>query len=170
MKLDSQQVEIVGKQIVIANLIAAGLEVAEPIRDRGIDLIAFRDGIAGGQFIARPLQIKTSSGESFELDKKYRPFDSLRIVEVWLPEPIIPNEAKLFSFTYDEAERVLNQMGYNMTKSWNDPAKPLQGRYRTRAGKQLKAILEREFRINRPEDWLERLGFPNVEQMAVLRK
>src|ERR1700721_2786529 len=40
---DSQLVEIAGKHLLIARLVAAGYEVAEPIRDKGIDLIVYRD-------------------------------------------------------------------------------------------------------------------------------
>lgn len=40
-KLDSQAVEILGKNKLINELLKAGLEVASPIRDRGIDLIAY---------------------------------------------------------------------------------------------------------------------------------
>jgi hypothetical protein len=43
--VDKLQIGLIGKHILIANLIAANLEVAEPLRDRGIDLITFRDGI-----------------------------------------------------------------------------------------------------------------------------
>lgn len=37
--LDSQQVEIIGRHWFIGELVRAGLEVAEPVRDNGIDLL-----------------------------------------------------------------------------------------------------------------------------------
>ena len=48
--MDTQQIGIIGKHILIAHLIAADLEVAEPIRDHGIDLIVFRDRAGGDSF------------------------------------------------------------------------------------------------------------------------
>ncbi len=158
MKLDSQQIEIIGRHILIANLLAAGLEVALPIRDRGIDLLAFRDGLSGGDFVACPIQLKTSTDESFSLDKKYKQFPGLRIVYVWLPELIIPAEAILYSLTYAEAEGVLNRRGFDQSLSWNDPNKPGEGRYRARGSKVLKESLE-EFQVKKPEEWMKKLGF-----------
>ena len=38
---DSQLVEIAGKHLLISRLVAAGFEVAEPLRDKGIDLIIY---------------------------------------------------------------------------------------------------------------------------------
>jgi hypothetical protein len=38
-KLDSQQVELVGTALLRTHLLADGIELAEPIRDRGVDLI-----------------------------------------------------------------------------------------------------------------------------------
>jgi hypothetical protein len=40
---DSQRVEIMGRHRLNNELIAAGLEVAVPICDRGVDLIAYAD-------------------------------------------------------------------------------------------------------------------------------
>ena len=42
IQLDSQQVEILGRNLIKASLIEAGIEVATPERDNGIDLIAYR--------------------------------------------------------------------------------------------------------------------------------
>ena len=42
--MDTQVVELIGRQYLIAELlVCAGLEVATPIRDPGIDLIAYAD-------------------------------------------------------------------------------------------------------------------------------
>ena len=82
-RMDKQQIGIIGKHILIADLFAANLEVAEPIRDHGIDLIVHNDGMDGGEFIACPIQLKTSTDEAFELYTKYERFPGLRIVYVW---------------------------------------------------------------------------------------
>lgn len=40
-RLDSQQVENLGRAALTAALVGDGLEVAQPVRDAGIDLLAF---------------------------------------------------------------------------------------------------------------------------------
>ena len=39
--MDSQAVELLGRNRLVSDLLQAGLEVALPVRDRGIDLIAY---------------------------------------------------------------------------------------------------------------------------------
>src|ERR1035441_6543965 len=51
-KGDSQLTEIAGKHLLISRLMAAGFEVAQPLRDKGIDLVAYRDGEKGKEFAA----------------------------------------------------------------------------------------------------------------------
>lgn len=41
-ELDTQQTEIMGRNRLVNELIAAGIEVSIPIRDSGIDVIAYR--------------------------------------------------------------------------------------------------------------------------------
>ena len=150
-KLDPQQVEIVGKHVLIANLIAAGIEVAEPIRDRGIDLIAFVEGKNGGTFNACPIQLKASTNQVFGLDRKYENSHSLRIVFVW--EATVPKDSELYSLTYEEAERILHIMEYDLTDSWE------KGRYvSTKPSRKLKELLKAH-RVNEPKEWLAKLGF-----------
>ena len=38
--LDPQQVVIIGRSWLVGELVRAGLEVADPVRDNGIDLLA----------------------------------------------------------------------------------------------------------------------------------
>ncbi len=150
MKLDSQQTAIIGKHILIAHLIAADLEVAEPIRDHGIDLIAFRDRAESGEFLACPIQLKTASDEVFSLDSKYESFPSLRIVFVWNARE--PAKAEVFVLSYKEARAVFAEMKYDKTKSWD------AGKYTTtRPSEKLKKILE-QFRVKTSEEWPRRLG------------
>ncbi len=77
---DSQLVEIAGKHLLISRLVAAGYEVAEPIRDKGIDLIVYRQDKS---FNAFPIQMKASTQEAFSLDRKYAKFPNLCIAYVW---------------------------------------------------------------------------------------
>ena len=58
MALDSQQVELIGRNLLIAQLVADGLEVAVPTRDRGVDLIVYSDREEHGRFVAKPIQLK----------------------------------------------------------------------------------------------------------------
>jgi hypothetical protein len=160
MKLDSQQIGIIGKQIVIANLLAANLEVAVPIRDRGIDLIVYQDRAEEG-FKACPLQLKTSSDAMFGLDSKYEHFKNLRIVFVWNAKK--PSDAQLFALTYEQAISVLTEMKFDRTDSWK------KGRYvTTRPSQKLKKILENRYEVKRSEDWPARLGISNTKVASTL--
>ena len=151
MRMDTQQIGIIGKHILIAHLIAADLEVAEPIRDHGIDLIVFRDDMKNGTFVARPIQLKTATHEAFELYSKYARFPTLRIVYVWNAKD--PANAQIFVLTYQDALAVLREMKYDKTKAWRG------GKHYVTTGpsKKLKKILD-EFRVNSPEEWPGRLG------------
>lgn len=59
---DSQQVEMFGRNVLVAQLVADGLEVAVPQRDRGVDLVVYAD--RGDEFVARPIQIRRSSSSA----------------------------------------------------------------------------------------------------------
>ena len=149
--MDKQQIGLIGKHILIANLIAANLEVAEPLRDRGIDLIAYRDGFAGEEFEACPIQLKTATDETFELYSKYERFHRLRIVYVWNVRN--PKDAEFYCLTYPEAITVLKSMkhkGFSILeeqKHW----------VTTKPSGALKILLK-DFQVNVPEDWPSRLG------------
>jgi hypothetical protein len=151
MKMDTQQIEIIGKHILIANLLAANLEVAEPIRDHGIDLIVFRDGSDGNKFIACPIQLKTATNEAFELHEKYKKFPCLRIVFVWKAK--VPADAEFFCLTYKEAEGILKTEDHAETDSWKN------GKHwvTTKPSGTLKEKLEK-YRVKSPDDWPGILG------------
>lgn len=154
MPLDSQQIGIVGKQILIANLLAADLEVAVPIRDRGIDLIVYRDKAQDRVFKACPIQLKTASEAVFGLDAKYKGFGDLRIVFVWNAKE--PSKAQLFSLTYAECEAVLTEMKFDQTDSRK------KGKYTTtQPSANLREILGKRFRVKQPHEWPQRLGIVN---------
>jgi hypothetical protein len=68
MKMDTQVVELIGKNYLTAKLLRAGLEVAIPIRDRGIDLIAYADiDERLTSFVSCPIQMKAAMQRSFSL-------------------------------------------------------------------------------------------------------
>ena len=83
MALDTQQVELIGRNLLIAALMADGLEVAVPQRDRGVDLVVYADLDESQRFIARPIQLKAASKRAFGYDQKYDRFPDLLLVHVW---------------------------------------------------------------------------------------
>lgn len=86
-KRDGQLVELAGRNWLCSQLVLAGLEVARPERDHGIDLIAYIDK-AAKRFVACPIQMKGATNESFSIHKRYKSFPSLLHVYVWhLGEP-----------------------------------------------------------------------------------
>jgi hypothetical protein len=143
---DSQLIEIAGKHLLISHLIAAGFEVAEPLRDKGIDLIVYR---GDENFVARPIQMKASSLESFSLDGKYEHIPNLLLTYVWNVQT--PERNEIYAMTFDEAVQILKQKGYDKTDAWQ------QNKYYfvRNAGAKLKELLERH-RMS-PERWQQKL-------------
>jgi hypothetical protein len=143
---DSQLTELAGKHLLIAHLVAAGLEVAEPVRDKGIDLIVYRDS---GDFQARPVQMKASSLESFSLDGKYERFPHLLIAYVWNVQT--PDRSEVYALTFKEAKKILVSKGYDKTESWEK-----RKYYFVRnAGTELKKLLA-PYRMS-PKNWQQKL-------------
>jgi hypothetical protein len=115
--MDGQIIELLGRQKLIAELLRANLEVSVPIRDRGIDLVAYADlQDRVSQFSACPIQLKAAMGESFSIDIKYAKFPNLIIAYVWH----IENDARTVTYatSYSEALGIAESMGYTKTKSW----------------------------------------------------
>jgi hypothetical protein len=70
-KLDTQLVELAGRNWLASELLRAGVEIARPERDRGIDLIAYVDiDERVERFVARPIQMKAATGAVFSLDPR----------------------------------------------------------------------------------------------------
>lgn len=146
---DSQVVELLGRNRLIEELLLAGLEVALPLRDRGIDLIAYADLAARVEsFAACPIQMKASSETSFGLHTKYRRVRNLIIAHVWYVGQ--PAKSITFATTYDEALNIVEAMGWAETASW------ASGAYSTsRPSKRLLTLLE-PFRMT-PGRWWEKV-------------
>lgn len=135
-KLDSGLVELVGRNFLTAQLLQAGLEVALPVRDRGIDLIAYAD--LGGnvdRFVGRPIQLKAALNRSFSIDRKYQKFPDLLIAHVWGLDDLAKSCCYLMS--HAESVAIGNEMGWTQTVSWE------KGYYMTTSpSKKLLALLE----------------------------
>ena len=135
-KMDSQVVELLGRNRLVSDLLRAGLEVALPVRDRGIDLIAYADLSANVQrFSARPIQMKAALDSSFSVDQKYSKIRDLLYVYVWYLNE--PERAAVYALTYDQAVQIAEKMGYTGTPSWK------KGSYATtKPSKKLVRLLE----------------------------
>jgi hypothetical protein len=114
--MDSQLIELVGRQRLIVELLRADLEVALPMRDRGIDLIVYAD-LRVASFRAVPIQMKAASESCFAVDQKYSKFPNLLIAYVWNVQDA--GRAVTYALTYAEAVQVATVMGYTATKSWH---------------------------------------------------
>jgi len=118
---DTQITALAGHHYLISQLLADDIEVAVPVRDHGIDLIAYVDRIeTAGQFFACPIQLKTAKDERFILQRKYEKFPNLLMVYAWN----ISNDATrvLYALTYNEAKKLLQDgpkgTDHTKTKSW----------------------------------------------------
>jgi hypothetical protein len=147
---DSQVIELLGRNRLIDELLRAGLEVALPIRDRGIDLIAYADtGEGVTTFAARPIQMKAASGQSFSINAKYDAFPGLILAYVWNISD--GNKTVTYALTHGEAVAVADQMGYTKTDSWKT------GSYScNRIGVKLGKLLEQYCMT--PEKWRARIA------------
>jgi hypothetical protein len=151
MALDSQQVELIGRNLLIAQLVADGLEVAVPARDRGVDLIVYSDREDHERFVAKPIQLKAASSQAFSLDQKYAGVAELLLVYVW--NVANPTNAVTMCLTYHEALDVATEMGWTTTASWKS------GKYSNNSpGVRLRKLLA-PFEMQ-PGTWRRRIGLP----------
>ena len=149
--IDSQLVELAGRNWLAAQLQRAGIEVARPERDRGIDLIAYIDRDERvPKFIARPIQIKAASKKVFSVNTKYRIFPGLLLVYVWNVND--PSKTTCCALTYNEAVDVARRMGWTKTASW----KTYKNYSMTRPSARLCALLK-AYEMN-PENWWQKIA------------
>ncbi len=114
--MDTQQVEIIGRNLLVSACVADSIEVSEPIRDRGIDLIIFNDTNEQGSFNALPVQLKASSKRSFSVNAKYAKFPNLLMAYTWHSDS--PTNARLYIMKYSDAINIADEMGWLKTVSW----------------------------------------------------
>lgn len=111
MALDTQVVELLGRQRLIAELLRDGLEVALPGRDRGVDLIAYADlGHQVERFAARPIQMKASTTSAFSVFGKYERLADLILAYVWHLDD--PAAAVTYAMTYPQAVSLAEAQGW----------------------------------------------------------
>lgn len=114
--LDTQQVEIIGRNLLISACIADGVEVSQPLRDKGIDLVIYDDHSDNNQFNAVPVQLKASSARSFSVNAKYAKFPGMFMAYTW--HSVNPAEAQLYIMSYGQAIEIANEAGWLKTESW----------------------------------------------------
>lgn len=112
---DSQVVEILGRAHLEVLFYKAGIEVAKPSRDKGVDLIAY----TLNPFKAVPIQIKAASAKSFSVDKKYARFPGLLMAYIWNLQGEKGTEVDVYLLTFEEALDVASDLGWTKTKSWD---------------------------------------------------
>jgi hypothetical protein len=140
--LDTQQVELAGRNWLTSELIRAGLEVARPERDRGIDLVVYRNrGMDDKrEFLAYPIQMKAATKEVFRLDPKYEKIPGLILVYLWYLG--VSACTKCFAMTYTEALDIADEMGWTATPSWIKRGRHKRREYSTtKPSKRLRPLL-----------------------------
>jgi len=148
-KKDTQLTELAGRFALISQLTGDGLEVALPIRDRGVDLIAYAElDEQDSPFAACPIQLKVTNGRRFELDRKYERVANLLLVYIWDMKDA--SKSRTYALTYAEALEVMRKKGFTETLSWK------RGRYSVASpGTDLLKMLE-QYRM-RPKGWRSRI-------------
>jgi hypothetical protein len=153
---DTQVVELIGRNRLGSEILRDGLEVAVPARDRGIDLIAYADLSSHvRKFIARPIQMKAASDESFSIDLKYKKVADLIIAYVWHVHD--PNTSVTYALTYKEALAVARKCwprAQRNSASWS------RGRYSTtKPSSELRNLLK-HFQMSEGTWWEKVTGIP----------
>ena len=168
--MDTQVIELLGRNRLVSELLRAGLEVAIPARDRGIDLIAYLDlidppdvtsDLAAAvvkpiqRFAAKPIQMKAASRQSFSISRKYAKLCDLIIAFVWNLED--PDNAITYALSYDEAVAIGDGLGWTATPSWIE-------RHQYDTTKPSAKLIEKleDFRMT-PEKWRTKIsGVPDL--------
>jgi hypothetical protein len=127
MRRDTQIVELAGRHWLIGQLLTFGLEVANPVRDRGVDLVVYEE--RSDAFRALPVQIKASSYSGFSVHDKYKRTSNLVLAYIWNVRTGAENTEAVI-LTVKEAEEVATQMGWarkgKLGYSTTNPSKRLR--------------------------------------------
>jgi len=144
--MDKQQIEILGRNRLISELVAADLEVSIPIRDRGVDIIAYRE-LSGKfpKFVAAPIQMKAASNAAFSIDEKYQRISSLILAFVWGLR--YPDSAYTYALTHKESLAIAKKMKWKFSNGRFSTSKPSE---------KLRELLE-SHKIKNPDQWWEKI-------------
>jgi hypothetical protein len=145
--LDTHVVEVLGGELPVEQLLRAGIEVAEPVRDRGVDLIAYLErGEDHQRFAAFPIQLKACSERAWNIDRKYVAIPGLILAYVWYVSQ--PVKTVVYAMTYIEALGVAEEMKYAASPSWRD------GGYYATSSPSAKLVELLEAHRMSPERWM----------------
>ncbi len=156
---DTQKVELLGRNRLIDELLRDDLEVALPVRDRGIDLVAYADlAEIANSYVSRPIQMKAAWTRGFGVDRKYEKFPGLILAYVWNLSD--RSQAVTYAMSYLDACSIAQKMGWMETESWargryasNQPSSKLVGLlepFKMTAGCWRKMIVERDDLSKKP--------------------
>lgn len=111
--LDAQQVGILGYSILVSLFVTDNIEVANPLRDNGIDLIAYTvKKTSTDKFKAIPIQLKTFTNRGFSLnEKKYK---NMLMAYVWFAT--IPSKSEVYVMSFDDAVKIAKSEFYDKNK------------------------------------------------------
>ena len=149
LSMDTQIIELLGRNRLVDELLTAGLEVALPVRDHGVDLIAYVDIKPHvSRFVAFPVQMKAASHRAFSIDRKYSKIANLILAYVWGLKN--PDNAVTYALTYSEVVAVAESMGWTKTESW------AKGKYSTSAPSKKLCELLQPYKMS-PAAWRRRI-------------
>lgn len=161
-RVDTQLVELAGRNWLASELLRADLEVARPERDRGIDLIAYLDlDETTSTFHACPIQMKAATQAVFSLYAKYAKFPRLILAYVWNLRD--STQTTCFALTYREALAVADEMGYTNTDSWKTGGRNKIPGYSTTAPSARLRELLTPFEMN-PDKWRNKIKTPTWKE------
>ena len=149
----SKWVEPAGRNWLTAELFQAGLDVARPELDWGIDLIAYRHQDARRSYL--PIQIKAATVASFSLDSKYQRIPGLTIAYIWNLRDYA--HTRCFALSYAQALQIMKERGHTTTNSWR------RGAYSTSTPSEEERTLLARFEMS-PRKWRKLF-----DQMSVSR-
>jgi hypothetical protein len=156
---DKQLVEIAGRNLLVSSLVASGLEVARPERDRGVDLIAYLDLDQDLPFTAVPVQLKASAGTGVSLLRKYEKFSRLLTVIGW--HVTSPSTSCFYALGPRDVAALAQWMGWANTNSWSGGLPPgtphPKGGYYVRAATARLIDALEQYKIRDSDHWRSKM-------------
>ena len=144
---DTQNIALAGRNLLATSLQLAGVEVARPERDHGIDLIAYLDN---DTFQAVPIQLKVSSNKYFGVWPRYAKFLKLVLVFIW---DVSTQQPRFFALTHDQSVAIAEKMGWTETRSYRGETKrPAPGFDTNAPSVALQQELE-QYEVKEAADW-----------------
>lgn len=130
--MDAQQIELIGRSLLQAQLLREDIEIALPIRDKGIDLVAYLDRRGESQPHSCFLQMKAASNRAFSFNTKYQHFGHFKFVYIW--HVLESEKVRFFLLSYSEAESLCRHHAWTPTRngferwSTSNPSGTLSGK------------------------------------------